>query len=208
MEIKKNKDNLCEYFTDGPSLFFIKFLYEHKSIIYDMILEQPKTYNLKKFIRELKKLVQYNFTEKEYQEELPKEYISNVLYEILSFEYKDINKIDIFQIIEKNMDKEYLLQHFELWWYQSIYMIGGSGYIRDINDYLKKYWNTEVLLSEEEINNRMKKSYNRYNTPRLFTEEEFDIFINGYDPYYPPNILDTKKINNDFLKYNDDSRMY
>ena len=208
MKIKKNKDNIFEYFTEGPSLLFIKFLYEHKSVIYSMIIEKPKTYNLKKFIRELKKLVQYNFTEKEYQEDIPKEYISNILHEILTFEYKDLNKVNIFKIIDNNMDKEYLLKHFELWWYQSMYMIGGSGYIRDINDYVKKYWKTDSLFLEEEVNRIIKKSYNRNSIPRLFSDEEFEIFKNGFNPYYPPNILDTKKMNNQIPKYYDDSRMF
>lgn len=205
MKIKQNKDNLFEYFTDGSSLFFIKFLYEHKPIIYDMIVEKPKTNSLKKFIRELKKLTQYNFTEKEYENELPKEYISNVLYEIFSYEYCNLDKIDIFDLIEKNMNKEYLLKNFELWWYQSIYMIGGGGYIRNINDYLKKYWNTDIIYTEKEINETLQKSYNRHSLPRLFTEEEFDIFINGYNPYYPPDI---KKMINKKPTYEDGSRMF
>jgi len=201
MKIKQNKYNLFDYFIDGPSLLFIKFLYEHKPIIYDMILDKPKTYQLKKFISELKKLVEYNFTEKEYENELPKEYISNVLYEILTYEYCDLNKIDIFHLMEKNMNQEYLLKHFELWWYQSMYMVGGGGYIRNLNNYLKKYWDTDEFFTEEELNKIIKKSYSRHNLPRLFSEEEFDIFMNGYNPYYPPDV-------NKHPIYEDGSRMF
>ena len=205
MKIKENKKNIFEYFTDGSTLLFIKFLHEHKSVIYNMIIEQPKTYNLKKFIYALKKLVQYNFTEKEFKEELPKEYISNILYEILTFEYNDLNNIDIFQIIEKNMNKNYLLQNFELWWYQSMYMIGGSGYIRNINDYLHKYWDTNEFFTEKDSHETTYQSYNRHSVPQIFSEEEFDIFLNGYHPYYPPEL--NKMINKNSI-YEDGSRMF
>ena len=208
MKIKQNKNNIFDYFTEGPSLLFVKFLYDYKPVIYNMIVEKPKTYKLKKFIRELKKLIEYDFTEKDYENELPKQYICNVLYEILIFEYKDLNTIDIFNLIDKNMNKEYIFQNFELWWYQSLFMIGGSGYIRDINDYLKKYWDTNIVFTKTECKNTVSKSFYRNSLPRIFSEKEFDIFIHGYNPYYPPSILDTKKMNNEYLRYQDGSRMF
>lgn len=208
MEIKKNKKNIFDYFTDGPSLFFVKFLHEHKSIIYDMVIEKRKTNKIRKFIRQLKKLVEYDFNEKEYENNIPKEYITNIVYEILNFQYKDIDKIDIFEILEKNLEEKYLYENFEIWWYQSIYMIGGSGYIRNINDYLKKYFKTDNYFNEKDAKEVLKKSFNRYSIYRIFSTEELDILENGYNPYYPPVFLDYKNINNEIPRYYDDSRMF
>lgn len=208
MKIIRDKDNIFDYFTDGSSCLFIKFLYEHKPIIYDMIVEKPKTNSLKKFIRELRRLVEFDFTQEEYEIGLPKEYLSNIVYEIVLFKYRNIRDMDLFKIMEKNMSKEYLMEHFEMWWYQSLYMIGGAGYMRDMNDYLRKYWETQEFFTEDELKRRKLETYNKKNIPKIFTEEEFDIFINGYDPYYPPNIFIDKKTEDHIVRYDDGSRMF
>ena len=108
------------------------------------------------------------------------------------------------------MNQEYLLKHFELWWYQSLFMLGGSGYIRNLNDYLNTYWDfKENLYTEEECNLKTKLSYSRHTIPQIFSDEELkrlEDFVYFYSN--PPSLYETKYINDDSNYFSMEGRIF
>ena len=206
--LKKKNDIDSNFLENGGTLFFIKFLHEHKQIIKNFIQSGPKRIDLKLFFKKLKRLVQYDFKTNDYLQEIPIKYIVDISTEILNYHY-GLN-YNIKTIFEKKMTKEYLYFNFELWWYQSLFMFGGAGYIRNINEYLKKYWDyTDNIYTEKECIEKTKLIYNRYTIPKVFTEEELrnlENYIYFYDN--GPYLFDTKYINADSRSYYDGGRIF
>lgn len=207
-KLQKNRKNDYEYIINGNTLLFIKFLHEHKEIIKNMIQNKPRKVNIKKFFKYLKKLVLYEFTTEEFNLEIPQQYVSNIISDILNYQYgKNFNLIDI---LENSMTKEYLYSNFELWWYQSMYMLGGSGYIRNINDYLNTFWDfKENLYTEEECNLKIKLSYSRHKVPQIFSDEELkklEDFVYFYSNQY--SLYETNYINDDFNYFSMEGRIF
>ena len=207
-KLQKNRKNDYEYIINGNTLLFIKFLHEHKEIIKNMIQNKPRKVNIKKFFKYLKKLVLYEFTTEEFNLKIPQDYVSNIIADILNYQYgKNFNLIDI---LEKNMSKEYLYSNFELWWYQSMYMLGGSGYIRNINDYLNTFWDfKENLYTEEECNLKIKLSYSHHKVPQIFSDEELkklEDFVYFYSN--PPFLYETNYINDDLNYFSMEGRIF
>lgn len=208
LQFKKEKDIDYHFISNGGTLFLIKFLHEHKQIIKNFIKSNPKKVDIKKFLNKLKKLVQYDFKTEEYTLGTPSEYISDILFEILHFQYGQNFRVK--EIFERNMTKDYLYSNFELWWYQSLFMLGGAGYIRNLNDYIKRYWDFKYnIYSEEECLEKTKLTYNRHTVPQIFSNEELrnlEDYISFYS--HPPSLYETKYINNDSNYYSDGGRIF
>lgn len=207
-KLKNNKKYNYEYIIEGKTLLFIKFLHEHKQIIKIIIQNKPKMVNIQTFFKQLKKLVLYEFTTEEFCLGIPQQYVCNIISDILNYQYgKNFN---LLEILEKNMSKEYIYSNFELWWYQSMYMLGGSGYIRNLNDYLNTYWNfKENLYTEEECNLKTKLSFSRHTVPKIFSDEELkrlEDFVYFYSN--PPSLYETKYINNDSNYFSLEGRIF
>ena len=171
MFLKIDKEKSFQYFTEGPSLFFVKFLHEHKKIIINMIISRKSQIKKKYLVSNLKKLNNYEYSNLSSNDIL---FIKDLIYETILYHHRSsIEKIDIRKIIEKNMSKEYIFHNFELWWSQSIYMLGGSGYIRNINDYVNKCWIThKSFFSEQECLEKLKLSYSKLSVPKIFSNSE------------------------------------
>lgn len=205
--IKKNSIHY-NFLVNGGTLFFIKFLHEHKEIIKRFIQNRSSIVNLTLFFNKLKKLVQYDFKTNDYLNELPKNYIVDILTEILNYHYgPDYNLNKIF---EKNMTVEYLYFNFELWWYQSLFMVGGAGYIRNINEYIKKYWDFDYnIYTEKECIEKTKLIYNRHTIPKVLSEEELRNLENYIQFYNNEDCLyETKYINAYSRSYYDGGRIF
>ena len=122
LQFKKEKDIDYHFISNGGTLFLIKFLHEHKQIIKNFIKSNPKKVDIKKFLNKLKKLVQYDFKTEEYTFGTPSEYISDILFEILHFQYGQNFRVK--EIFERNMTKDYLYILF---------------HIKKVDDYKMKY---------------------------------------------------------------------
>ena len=177
MFLKINKEKCFQYFTKGPSLFFVKFLHEHKKIIINMIISRKSQIKKKYLVSNLKKLNNYENSNLSSNNIL---FIKDLIYETILYHHKSsIEEIDIRKIIEKNMSKEYIFHNFELWWSQSIYMLGGAGYIRNINDYVNKYWIThKSFFSEQECLEKLKLSNSKLSVPKIFSNSEILLLEN------------------------------
>jgi len=207
-QLRKKNDIDSNFLENGGTLFFIKFLHEHKEIIKNFIQSRTKRNNLKPFFKKLKKLVQYDFNKQEYIDEIPIKYIVDILTEVLNYHYGPNYNLN--KIFERNMTKEYLYFNFELWWYQSLFMVGGAGYIRNINEYIKKYWDFDYdIYTEKECIEKTKLIYNRYTIPKIFTDEELrnlENYIYFYDN--GPYLFETKYIDTDSRSYYDGGRIF
>lgn len=154
----------------GQNLLFIKFLNEHLEQMETIIQLIPKEVGII-FLEHLESLI----FEKNSEEQNIK-HLENIVNTIFHYYYENFFCFEI--VMDHNLSREYLYENFDKWWYQSLFLLKGSGYIRNINDYCDKFLilnKDHVKYSPREVRNSLNVSYNISNVPPILTKEKLEI---------------------------------